>query len=167
MRPQKAGKEHSDSSLCVIPHQPFGDAAGLITAFALDRDGPSQLPALRDIFERLQGDARANLRSGWNRRWEADFVQPVIDAHPDRQFDFDRLRHQLAEQRQCQKPMRDCGSVWRFGLRPFDIDVNPLVVSRASLTVGGKFWRMIDRICREDLQDKSRQFVVILKRSFK
>src|SRR5262249_17365859 len=73
-------KESSQPSLLrVIPHQPFGDAAWLISAFTLDRDVPGQLLAARNRFDRLQGDARPNLRSGGNRRRKTDFVQPVVD----------------------------------------------------------------------------------------
>src|SRR5215471_6342716 len=129
-------------SLCVVSHQPFGDAAGLVRALALDRDVPNQLPAVGDLFESLQDGARPNLRSGGDRRWEADFVQSVVDTHLDRQVDFDRLRHQLTEQRQRQKTVRDRGSVRRFGLGPLDIDVNPLVVARG---VGEK----IDALVRD------------------
>src|SRR5262245_8444496 len=80
-------RARSTRSSRVMPHQPFGDAAGLVSALALDRDVPNQLLSLRDLFQRLQDGPRPNLRSGGNRRRETDFVQPVVDAHPDRQFD--------------------------------------------------------------------------------
>src|SRR6516164_6064091 len=94
------------SALPVIAHQPFGDAAWLLASFALYGGRVGGFHSLRQVPDRLEHDARAHARTGANRRREPNAIQAVIDCHAKAPH-LERLPHEAAQQRKCEKSMRN------------------------------------------------------------
>src|SRR6266436_3745655 len=121
--------------LPVAARDPFCDEHGLRLPFALDGDVPGGLNALYDVFHGGQPEACAHARAGRYGAGEAHAIQSVVDpqAHA---LDLDCLPHQVRQEGQREKAVRDGRSVRRFLGRALAVDVDPLVVvSRAGRAV--------------------------------
>ncbi len=71
---------------------------------------------------------RADPRSGRHRRREADLVPAVVDAELDA-GDREHLLAEAVDQRERQVAVGDRDAEGALGLRPLDVDVDPLVVA--------------------------------------
>src|SRR6187455_1573869 len=107
------------------PHG-FGDADRLIAALALHEDLERELRAAFDRLEPEELEAAAHPAAGGHRRREAHSIQAVVDTHSGIE-DLHRRSTHLGQQGQGHEAVRDRRAE-RAGLRPLDIDMDPLVV---------------------------------------
>jgi len=113
--------------LLVAARDPFGDKNRLRLAFPLDGHVPRHLHASVDVLDGSQPEVRAHARAGGQGPREAHAVQAVVDPQT-RPLNLDRLLHQMRQQGQREKAVRDGRSVRRFPGRALAVDVDPLVI---------------------------------------
>src|SRR5690606_40753298 len=101
-------------------------AGGLGGALDLHGEVEQHLDTAGDVLHRHHGGREANLGADLDGTGEADLLQTVVDAHRDA-LDVEQLGEERDDQGQGQVAVRDRAAE-RAVLRPYGIDVDPLVV---------------------------------------
>ena len=118
--------EHA-AALHVTPRDGLRDAHRLVAAFPLHRDLPL---TCAPPFSMSSTDTTANCARNCGRPApapETHLVHAVVHAHA--LFERKRLAQQGRDQRQGQKAMRDRSAERRLALRPFRVEMYPLVIA--------------------------------------
>jgi NO-binding membrane sensor protein with MHYT domain len=129
-RPSRFGSGPDDQSQRlhgVVAVNRLSDAGGLGRALAFDDGIDDGFRAVGHVVDGGEGSAQPYLRSGRHRRREAEFVDPVVDRHPDA-AEFDDLAPHRYDQGQGQVAVSDRAAE-RSGGGTIGVRVNPLAVT--------------------------------------
>lgn len=119
--------------LVISPSKPLCDKHRFFRSFALNCHCPNHLNAAVNVLQVVRYEVRTQSGIHTHRSGKTQTIQTVVHTQP-RRAKINRIVHEMRQQRQCQKTMRDCRPVRRVARGTFRINVYPLVIVSQSLT---------------------------------